>query len=1505
MYDKSGQLLFSVNRNGIYNPNGTTAYNFITAAYTATVTIGATTHICTPTYAASEIIIFPVTKSENNHSYYVMFWAVDAEDFGGSYSDHAYELRAIKVDVTPGTGVLSFTDNVLYDQTTGASSPGIIRSRYAFVFSFGIAADEAGCDEPRNVYTIDPGLNATGWAGTYHVSNLRKWTFGSDGSLPSPTVSTFIAEEPPATSTKSKIITMGSDKYFAYIGGTDAAVTSARWAYYIAAVKISSSVGALTNFTMGAGDNIYGFEYVPALNVMYASFGHNTSSGYDPTGSGLAYFDFSTMTGYHVSSSGDYAATDLELNKNGDLILVKGLPSSVTDDGQLAYLAVSSSGFTPSTTLPTVVTSACSSYVSVASFVSCFTTSRQTYYLGSQIKGENYGISSLPDIVITGTQIWTPTSNPFLASGASSISSVNLRKLTVNSGASLTIQNMTLKFPSDGDVHILASTTGANGGRLYLNNTKLTSLTGGCDGPIWAMWEGVRVHGNVTQPQGDVTVTKQGYLKMENNSEISYAHIGVQLGVGMPWGFYGPTSESGGIIQAYNSTFRNNSNGVVFLPYSNFSPVTLAPVNNICYFYMDKFTSDDPNTIVHGMLKHISGANVKGFSVKGCEFENFNSSNIVSFGICSDNMGFTVDAVLLPPTYTSYPSKFSDLTYGIDQYSSSVSNTITVRNSEFRRNTTGIDIRGAKNPVVAGNKFYVPYLTGTLYSVYPPSYTTYPITSIGLSMFGTTGYSVYSNLFEIYTASGFAPSGAGTPVKTTTGILAWNSGGANNLINNNTFRGLGVANLANFDNRYGVTGLSYRCNKNVGNGFDIATRGNKATTPVANDDHGIRVFQGNPTSGSYPYGFAAGNVFSFGGGSYNLYNITTECAPFIYYYSASAALAQRPGASGAGGLIADWPMISNVNSVPYINGCSIPGTDVNSQTQVITLVSAGGYSPEALTTGMNDDEKLLAINSNINYYMNSDSGVLHRDSLYYWVNELNTPYSEMATAYMLLEDTLIDSAFAIYDSIVSKNSLQGDESLAFGDWGKQIFMIHVMENIKKGVSTVTFSGLASSIDTMTDSAIYELQVLEVIDAFQRSKGWARVKAENLLRGYSMSLFDSLIEEMPDTLLYPVMPDSVALAPAPKGVLAVTEMSLGAQNGCQYAELIVANCGSEKSAYVDIRGWVINDNSGIFNVTDPEENPLGDCDENVGITPGILKIPNDPIWEKVPIGSFLVLYNHGNNCYNLPDTFHIDTFNSVYYLPIGPEAGYNNIVQYAGTENSSVCSYCSDSGTTIYSLATDWDNSIYLDSLWDGVQVLCPGCSPDYATPPAYYHGIGYRSAPNANGVLKESAVLKYSTGAGYKYVFMGSDATQLVTSSYWSVVTADAAGSKPSTVGNVGSTFYNATINHLLDMPCCGTEQQEEEPEEKGGGKGQEATANMHSIRVYPNPAEKALYFEFPSASNMNIKLMDITGRTIDEQTTHNAGKATFDVSKYTPGVYIYQTISNGRKQTGKVVISK
>jgi cystathionine beta-lyase/cystathionine gamma-synthase len=65
------------------------------------------------------------------------------------------------------------------------------------------------------------------------------------------------------------------------------------------------------------------------------------------------------------------------------------------------------------------------------------------------------------------------------------------------------------------------------------------------------------------------------------------------------------------------------------------------------------------------------------------------------------------------------------------------------------------------------------------------------------------------------------------------------------------------------------------------------------------------------------------------------------------------------------------------------------------------------------------------------------------------------------------------------------------------------------------------------------------------------------------------------------------------------------------------------------------------------------------------------------------------------------------------------------------------------------------------------------------------------------------------------------------------------------------------------------------------------APSQTANIKVYPNPATMTLYFEFPSSGLVTIKILDVTGRLIDEQFVDNTSATNFNVSGYMPGVYI------------------
>jgi|GEM_PF-2807861 len=141
VYNTTGQPLFSVDQNGIYNPNGVRAFNF---------TLGFSTTISGTSInakeALSEVCTFPCKVSADNSSYYAVFWAHNNGIEGAV-------LRAVKIDID-ASGSLSFTDNILYDNTANGviSTPA---GDNGLNWDFTIAADMATCSSGRNIYTTE------------------------------------------------------------------------------------------------------------------------------------------------------------------------------------------------------------------------------------------------------------------------------------------------------------------------------------------------------------------------------------------------------------------------------------------------------------------------------------------------------------------------------------------------------------------------------------------------------------------------------------------------------------------------------------------------------------------------------------------------------------------------------------------------------------------------------------------------------------------------------------------------------------------------------------------------------------------------------------------------------------------------------------------------------------------------------------------------------------------------------------------------------------------------------------------------------------------------------------------------------------------------------------------------------------------------------------------------------------------------------------------------------
>ncbi|MFK7922851.1 MAG: T9SS type A sorting domain-containing protein [Bacteroidia bacterium] len=192
---------------------------------------------------------------------------------------------------------------------------------------------------------------------------------------------------------------------------------------------------------------------------------------------------------------------------------------------------------------------------------------------------------------------------------------------------------------------------------------------------------------------------------------------------------------------------------------------------------------------------------------------------------------------------------------------------------------------------------------------------------------------------------------------------------------------------------------------------------------------------------------------------------------------------------------------------------------------------------------------------------------------------------------------------------------------------------------------------------------------------------------------------------------------VILTEARSGLF-VNEISQGAAGSQEWVELLVIGT---PGTTLDLRGTILDDNNGIFS-----DGSAG----GLGIANGYVAFANDCNWEKVPVGSIIVIYNSTSPDPGLPADDPTDANGDwVYVCPIfAPSFGI-------GCSNPPVNSYFDayDASPTIgdptYPATTQdpcWDFISFLNDS-DGFQIRDTGAT--------YQHGISYgiNTASGCNG----------------------------------------------------------------------------------------------------------------------------------------------------------------------------
>ena len=238
-------------------------------------------------------------------------------------------------------------------------------------------------------------------------------------------------------------------------------------------------------------------------------------------------------------------------------------------------------------------------------------------------------------------------------------------------------------------------------------------------------------------------------------------------------------------------------------------------------------------------------------------------------------------------------------------------------------------------------------------------------------------------------------------------------------------------------------------------------------------------------------------------------------------------------------------------------------------------------------------------------------------------------------------------------------------------------------------------------------------------------------------------------------------------------LIINEVSNGPSGNMEYMELVVVsnsvsyNCSAPTPPCIDIRGWIIDDNSGYHGGT-----------VGTGVAPGAVRFSTDAFWSCIPLGTIIVIYNNGDpnsslpaqdlsmtdgNCLLVVPVNNAQLFETnattpgaiaCSYPPTGWTAGgnWNNIVlansgdcmrivDLAGCEVFSLCYGSANTNNLIYFPGSGTDQVWYFNSGNPNLQAnWSPGCA-DLTT-----CGTNLQTPGAPNNALNASYIAQFNNG---------------------------------------------------------------------------------------------------------------------------------------------------------------
>jgi len=569
-------------------------------------------------------------------------------------------------------------------------------------------------------------------------------------------------------------------------------------------------------------------------------------------------------------------------------------------------------------------------------------------------------MSSLPIMNGSNITINTTWSTPVKA----------INTITIQSGATLTIKSI---VKCDSTTSFIVHP----GGKLIIDGGKLTSF---CTDD---MWKGIVVYGNPLLQQ---LPQHQGMVELKNEAVIEHALCAINVAT---FGDYDPPP-TGGIVKADSAIFRNNLKAIEYLPYENHDP-TGKIIDNVGKFTNCTFVIDNDNRFTNNgttSWNHVTLWGVRDVTFEGCVFQDKTGLFSAKLPVPTTRGIYTIDASVKVinhcrkggytgvdcPCHESYtePSKFINLTNGIQSYNTGSSHRLFLDQSHFNYCSSGVNIYTQNDDRITRCSF--------------------ENNNTGLHTSNSSGYTIQENTF--------------TSRYPSTGISINNSGSAENRVYNNDFNNIekGIFVQGTNYSSSNIQGLQFLNNTFTGGDYDIYLSQNTTV---------------RPNQGSFREG--VNNKFT-GTTTSSFFSQGSNQQPITYYHS-----------SGINSVYSPKNPTSNITVVPNVMAGSSVSTlcSTSVKTEIITD-SILHYKMlqqqyDKLFAQLKDNPELLpeiltlsdAMRELSNHAISRilDNNVLSLDELKQWYEVIRTPIAKYSLAEVYVYEGKYDQAEAVLRQI--------------------------------------------------------------------------------------------------------------------------------------------------------------------------------------------------------------------------------------------------------------------------------------------------------------------------------------------------------------------------------------------------------------------------------------------------------------------------------------------------------